>query len=180
MSGIRFVTAGFDRATKALQDNARRNTQTYGRVLAQSYETEAKRDAPWTDRRGNARRHLYGTSSAAGSTVRVEMGGAAPNYKNTPMAAKDYMEYLEFANGGKFATVYPTAEAIADSVTEDFGDAALRGKMRPRIKRNRKELNHRRKKFVPDYLSAGNIWKTRSPDAYAYQNWLRERNVFNR
>lgn len=126
-------TSGFDRATKALQNGVRRNTQTYGRVLAQTFETQAKSGAPWVDRRGNARMHLYGTMTASGNKVRVEMGGYAPNYKRGPKSSADYLEYLEFDHGGKYAAVKPTAQEIFDEALRNFGEAALNGRTTPKI-----------------------------------------------
>lgn len=141
--------SGFERATKALEQTVRRNTEAYGQTLAHTFERQAKTGAPWTDRRGNARGKLYGLSQATGSRVRVEMGGSAPNYKAGPLSASDYLEYLEFAHGKRFATVIPTAEAIAGTVQEDFGPAALEGRTaRLSIKRNRKELNQKRKALL--------------------------------
>ncbi len=131
--GFTLDTSGFDRATKAIQDGVRRNTQTYGRVLAQTFETEAKSGAPWVDRRGNARTHLYGTTTTSGNRVRVEMGGSAPNYKRGPKTVPDYLEILEFDFKKKYAIVEPTAEAIFDEALQNFGEAALNGHTSPRI-----------------------------------------------
>lgn len=175
MSGFQIDTSGFDRATRELQRMAQRNTQAYGRVIARSYESHAKSDAPWVDRRGNARRKLYGTSTTSSSRVQVEMGGTAPNYKRGPLSAADYMEYLEFANKKKYAVVYPTAEAIEADVLQHYGEAALQGKMRVDIKRNRKELTQLRKQMLVQAATAGSWWQN-----IAYQKWLSDRSVFNR
>lgn len=175
--GFTVNTSGFDRATKALQEGVRRNTQTYGRVLAQTFETEAKSGAPWVDRRGNARMHLFGTMSASGNRVRVDMGGSAPNYKQGALSARDYLEYLEFDHGKKYATVLPTAEAIFADVQQNFGDAALQGK-HPRIsiQRNRKDLNQRRKQILSSTVAGAFTMM----EAVRYNQWLAERDVFNR
>lgn len=174
----RFVidASGFQKAVSELRQQARKNTETYGRTLARTYEVEAKSGAPWVDRRGNARRHLYGISAASGTRVRVEMGGSAPNYKpRTALSAADYMEYLEFDHGGRHAIVYPTADAIMYDVKNNFGEAALKGRMRTNIRRNRRELNARRKDVLMKTAAAAGWWQQ-----IAYENWLGERGVFNR
>lgn len=169
-------TRSFDQATKALEQAVRRNTAAYGQTLAHSFESQAKSSAPWTDRRGNARGKLYGTSQATGSRVRVEMGGSAPNYKAGPLSASDYLEYLEFAHGGKYATVIPTAEAIAADVQENFGSAALEGKTaKVSIRRNRKELNQKRKALLTQ-TQAG--WFLLA-EQMRYAQWQSEHAAFN-
>lgn len=175
MSGFRFDLRSFDLATRELQKGARKNTEAYGKVLARTYESDAKRSAPWVDRRGNARMHLYGDSVSRGNRVQVEMGGAAPNYKNSALSAKDYMEYLEFDHGGKYAVVLPTANAIMQDLEKNFGEAALHGKIRPKIYHNRKDLNARRRQVLMQTAVQFGWWQRAG-----YNNWLRNRSVFNR
>lgn len=138
--GFTVNASDFDRATKVLQESVRRNVQTYGSTLAATFERDAKGGAPWVDRRGNARAHLFGVMTASGNRVRVDMGGSAPNYKRGPKSSPDYLEYLEFDHGGRFSIVEPTAEAIFDDVRQNFGEAALFGKSRPRMRIQRDKL----------------------------------------
>lgn len=175
--GFTVNASDFHRATKVLQESVRRNVQTYGSTLAATFEQDAKGGAPWVDRRGNARAHLFGVMTASGNRVRVDMGGSAPNYKRSPLAAKDYLEYLEFDHGKRFSVVMPTAEAIFDDVRQNFGEAALYGK-RPKvmIQRNRKDLDQRRKAILTK--TAIGAWTMM--EAARYQQWLADRSVFNR
>ena len=138
--GFTVNASDFNRATKVLQESVRKNVQTYGSTLAATFEQQAKGGAPWVDRRGSARAHLYGTMTASGSRVRVEMGGSAPNYKRGPKSSPDYLEYLEYDFLKKYAIVEPTAEAIFDDVRQNFGEAALFGKRHPRIRIQRDKL----------------------------------------
>lgn len=138
--GFTVNASDFNRATKVLQESVRRNVQTYGSTLAATFEQQAKGGAPWVDRRGNARAHLYGSMTASGNRVRVDMGGSAPNYKRGPKSSPDYLEYLEFDHGGRFSIVMPTAEAIFDDVRQNFGGAALFGKSHPRMRIQRDRL----------------------------------------
>ena len=138
--GFTVNASDFNRATKVLQESVRRNVQTYGSTLAATFEQQAKGGAPWVDRRGNARAHLFGTMTASGNRVRVDMGGSAPNYKRGPKSSPDYLEYLEYDFLKKYAIVEPTAEAIFDDVRQNFGEAALFGKRHPRIRIQRDKL----------------------------------------
>ena len=172
---LTFDTSDFERATRALEKTVRRNTEAYGRTLAREFESGAKSGAPWTDRRGNARMKLYGKSGASGSTVRVEMGGEAPNYKRGPLSAADYMEYLEFGHGKRYAIVFPMAEAIAEDVQKNFGEAALKGSPRISIKRNRKDLDKARKAMLTQ-TRAG--WFLLA-EQVRYAQWQAEHAAFN-
>lgn len=121
-------TSGFDRAARAIAEQARTNTQNYGREIAREYEQTAKHDAPWTDRKGIARSGITGSVKANGDRVEVHMGASAKNYRKMgPRSVKDYMEALEFAMDKRYAVVYPTFEAIKNDVIEQYGRAALTG-----------------------------------------------------
>jgi len=170
-------TSGFDKGTREIEQMVRRNVGTYGRSLAGSFEREAKSGHPWVNRRGNAELHLFGTSTQTASTVRVDMGGVAPNYKQGPLSASDYLEYLEFGHGGRFAVILPTAEAIFEEVQASFGDAALQGRSSPRIsiKRNRAELTQKRKQLLTG-TAAGAFTLM---EYMRYQSWLASRDAFN-
>jgi len=70
----------------------------------------AKDNAPWQDRSGNARRMLKGFTIKTQNTVGF---GVAHRV--------EYGEYLEMANDGKYAILYPTIEALR---VKFFADAA--------------------------------------------------------
>ncbi len=118
-------TSGFERAARALQSLAQANAQAFGQSVARVFEHKAKRMAAWTDRRGNARAHLFGSCRSGNGRVTVRMGGSAPNYKRGPGSAQDYMEYLEFDHGGEYAIIYPTFEDIREDVEEQYGRNAI-------------------------------------------------------
>jgi hypothetical protein len=83
-----------------------------GMVLARWWpriETDAKHNAPWTDRTSNARQTL-----------------AAFGYKKSPITWAlvlrhwmDYGKWLELCNGGKFAIVLPTLQQYYGPVWDD-------------------------------------------------------------
>lgn len=127
MAGFKIITDGFDRGTRQIAANARRNVRTYGDHVAGEYARTAKHDAPWTDRRGVARRGIASAVTQTGDKVTVRMGASAANYKRGAHSVKDYMEYLEFDNKKKYAVVFPTVKSMRDGVVKGFGNAALTG-----------------------------------------------------
>ena len=148
MSGDFVIKADdFKAVTRDLEMKVRANTLLYGQTIARQYTEAAKKEAPWTDRKGNARRGFKGSAAASGATVRVTMGAQAPNYKKGPNSAADYMEYLEFAHGGKYAAVYPTVESMRDGIVKEFGNAALRGKTHVLIQRDKAALRKRKARY---------------------------------
>lgn len=71
---------------------------------ATQMQNAAKRNAPWTDRSGNARSGLYGTAEAdfARKVVVIYLSHGA---------MIDYGVWLELANGGRYAVIMRTMEA---------------------------------------------------------------------
>lgn len=150
-AGLKIDAAAFERAAKAIDKQAAENTRQFAQSMASAFENQAKAGAPWVDRRGNARRRLYGEVQASGSRVRVAMGGSAPNYKSKSHY-EDYMELLEFGwesqerNFPNLAIVYPTFELIRADFVEQYGKAALNG-VRFRINRSRAASRDRSRRW---------------------------------
>ena len=139
--------SNFMQATKALQKTVLRNALQYGRSLGRQYESYARQGAPWTDRRGVARAGVTSSARASGTRVYVTLGASAPNYKrHGPLSSPDYMEYLEFDQGGEFAVVYPTVDAMMPGIRETFGPAVLKGTYGVRIRRDRAAARRRARK----------------------------------
>lgn len=72
-------------------------------------EAEAKRDAPWTDRTGNARQTIRGFSGWQGKKL---VCGVAGNMEYSP--------YLELTNEGKNAVLWPTINRNEQRVLEAY------------------------------------------------------------
>lgn len=68
-----------------------------GRAAAQTMETDAKKNAPWTDRTTNARNALYGDVVREKESVLVILGHGV-----------DYGIYLENRHAFKYAILMPT------------------------------------------------------------------------
>lgn len=151
MDGIRIVDESFQTATTALQEQARKNALQFAQSAANSFTSAAKAGAPWTDRRGIARRNLFGRASQTGDRTVMTFGGEAPNYKPYTKKAKkrypDYMELLEFSNGRKYAVIYPLVGDIKDDIRAQFGNAILQGTGKIQLNRSASAMKQRRKEY---------------------------------
>ena len=63
------------------------------------FEAEAKTNAPWTDRTGNARQGLSGGAEIDGDSIVIYVAHSM-----------EYGIYLELSNAGKYAILKPTIE----------------------------------------------------------------------
>jgi len=76
---------------------------------AAQLENNAKRNAPWTDRTGNARNSIYGRTQTAKDEVEIVHG-----------IAIDYGKYLELKNEGKFRIIKPTVDEALPRIEKDL------------------------------------------------------------
>lgn len=72
-------------------------------------EGEAKRDAPWTDRTGNARQTIRGVSGWSGGKLRCAVTGNM-----------EYSPYLEKGREGQNAVLWPTVEANRQKIMDAY------------------------------------------------------------
>ncbi|HHY47097.1 MAG TPA: hypothetical protein GX506_07355 [Firmicutes bacterium] len=81
-------------------------------ALGQHYdakmESEAKQEAPWTDRTGNARQGLFGEAMEESDALRVRIAHSV-----------DYGVYLELAHSQKYAVLEPVAKRNAPEFIRD-------------------------------------------------------------
>lgn len=131
-AGLTIVTNQFDAACASIEKTVRENTRYFGETMANAFQTTARRNAAWVDRKGVARRGLYGKVTVHEGKVVVEMGGTAPNYKKKSKYT-DYMELLEWGheslsrNFPNLAVVYPTYEVIKADFVRQYGAAVFSG-----------------------------------------------------
>lgn len=76
---------------------------------AQALETYAKANAPWTDRTGDARNQLTGSSEVNSKEIVVVL--AQMPY---------YGVYLERDHGGRFAILDPTMNALTPGMFQEY------------------------------------------------------------
>lgn len=87
---VRNLTVHYNRKISGLVNLC----DVYGKSVL---ESDAKRNAPWKDRTGNARNGLFGGATKQGTII------------STYVAHKmDYGKYLEHKNGGEYAILNPT------------------------------------------------------------------------
>ena len=91
-------------AVERYGDRVLRAVAAVAQYVATEMQNEAKRNASWTDRTGNARTGLFGTSEAdfAAHVVTIYLSHSA---------VLDYGVFLELANGGRYAVIMRTMEA---------------------------------------------------------------------
>ena len=83
--------------------------QSYAQLAAKELESEAKANAPWTDRTAAARTGLNGSASRSGDAITITLRGSVR-----------YMVYLELAHGKRWAILWPTMQANAQRIMEGF------------------------------------------------------------
>lgn len=156
MSGFKIDTSDFEKASGVLKGLVKKNTLAYAQAVAAEAEKTAKADAPWVDRSGTARSNLTSAAEQSGTRTTIAIGGSAPN-RAKHSEYDDYMEILEFGhesltrNFPDLSIIYPTAEAIEKEIRDGFGDAALRGRFRPKLYRSRRALRTRKQRFRERY-----------------------------
>lgn len=91
-------------AVERYGDRVLRAVAAVAQYVATEMQNDAKRNASWTDRTGNARTGLFGTSEAdfAAHVVTIYLSHSA---------VLDYGVFLELANGGRYAVIMRTMEA---------------------------------------------------------------------
>lgn len=79
---------------------------------AAAAQNEMRRNAPWTDRTGNARSGLFSTANMEGSDKIVIVFSHGHTI--------DYGVHLEMGHGGKFAIIAPTLQRYVQIVRRDL------------------------------------------------------------
>lgn len=95
---------GLDRIFKNMElveKNFRQDVYRNLEIFAAYIENYAKDHRPWTDRTGNARRSLTGTTAKVGVN----------NILTVLAIGVDYGVYLELSNGGRWRVILPTVLA---------------------------------------------------------------------
>lgn len=90
-----------------------------GRSLADEMEKTAKRDAPWTDRTGNARRTLAGVNTFG-------EGEDSEKYHIGICGQMSYSPKLEKGFGGRYAVLMPTLRNYRETALDRIRDVISR------------------------------------------------------
>ena len=81
----------------------------YANTAAKKMEADAKRNAPWTDRTGNARNSIQGDFGWEDDSAKIVLSGNV-----------DYSVYLELAHEKKWAILKPTIDKNAPEILKGY------------------------------------------------------------
>ncbi len=81
----------------------------YAGTASKKMERDAKRNASWTDRTGNARNSIQGDAGWVGNNCKIVLSGNV-----------DYFVYLELTMGKKYAILKPTINRNAPEVFRNY------------------------------------------------------------
>ena len=112
-AGIRWSTPPSELATAVERygDRVLVAVAAVAQRVATEMQNQAKADAPWTDRTGNARTGIFGTSEAdfAAHVVTIYLSHGA---------TIDYGIWLELAHSGTYGVIMRTMESHYDSLMD--------------------------------------------------------------
>jgi hypothetical protein len=105
---IQFVKDEISESLRRLDSKSKTIAQEAVSACLAEAEKDAKRNAPWTDRTGNARRSITGTRA-------VVEGHEAYGYLYIGVY---YGVFLELCNQGRFRIIFPTLEIAATKLPQ--------------------------------------------------------------
>lgn len=115
MTGIRWIRPpeALAKAIEQYGDKVLVAVQAVAGRIAAEMQNDARANAPWTDRTGNARSGLFGTAErdAAQKLVVIYLSHG-PDL--------DYGVWLELAHGGNFQIIMPTVERHLPAIKADL------------------------------------------------------------
>ena len=95
----------------AVDKRAQAAVEMYANHQAKNLESYAKKNAPWTDRTGMARKSLNATTEKRSNGIRITLAHGV-----------DYGLWLELAHEKRFAIVKPTIELRGNEVLKGYTD----------------------------------------------------------
>ena len=117
-AGIRWSTPPSELATaiERYGDRVLTAVAAVAQYVATEMQNQAKADAPWTDRTGNARTGIFGTSEA-------DFGAHVVTIYLSHGATIDYGIWLELANSGSYAVIMRTMESQYETLMQMLREA---------------------------------------------------------
>lgn len=118
MSGIGYTFSFDDLAEKfaKMGNDLIRKIGDDTHYWAQETENAMRKNAHWTDRSGAARRGLFHDMERSANTITARFGHTV-----------DYGQFLELSNGGKYAIVMPTVQAMLPKLEEKLAKVLENG-----------------------------------------------------
>jgi hypothetical protein len=117
-AGIRWSTPPSELATaiERYGDRVLQAVAAVAQYVATQMQNQAKADAPWTDRTGNARTGLFGTSEA-------DFGAKVVTIYLSHGATISYGVWLELAASGKWGVIMRTMESHYEPLMQMLREA---------------------------------------------------------
>lgn len=117
-AGIRWTTPPSELATaiERYGDRVLTAVAAVAQYVATQMQNQAKADAPWTDRTGNARTGIFGTSEA-------DFGARVVTIYLSHSATLTYPLFLEIGNSGKYAVIMRTMQAHYEPLMQMLREA---------------------------------------------------------
>ena len=117
-AGIRWSTPPSELATAVERygDRVLQAVAAVAQYVATQMQNQAKADAPWTDRTGNARTGLFGTSEA-------DFGAKVVTIYLSHGATISYGVWLELAASGKWGVIMRTMESHYEPLMQMLREA---------------------------------------------------------
>lgn len=107
--GFRFDPSASLKKMVEIKQRSMFAAEQVAKSTAARMEGEAKRNAPWTDRTGNARQTIRGVSGWAGKKLRCGVTGNM-----------EYSPYLELTHAGQNAVIWPTVQANKQKIMDAY------------------------------------------------------------
>lgn len=114
-ASFRFDDSGLSQGMKLFEFRAHAAVGMYANTSAKKLETYAKRNRPWTDRTGDARKLLTGYEQDLGDKWRVNLAHGV-----------DYGIWLELANEKNYAIIQPTIDLVGPEIMQGLQGLLLR------------------------------------------------------
>lgn len=107
--GFRFDPSASLKKMVEIKQRSMFAAEQVAKSAATRMEGEAKRNAPWTDRTGNARQTIRGVSGWAGKKLRCGVTGNM-----------EYSPYLEFTHEGQNKVLWPTVQNNEQKIMDAY------------------------------------------------------------
>ena len=107
--GFRFDPSASLKKMAGIKQRSMFAAEQVAKIAADRMEGEEKRNAPWTDRPGNARQTIRGVSGWAGKKLRCGVTGNM-----------EYSPHLELTHAGQNAVIWPTVQANKQKIMDAY------------------------------------------------------------
>lgn len=109
--GFRMDSSNLIKNLSIMESRVDKAIKVKAEVAAAKLQTQAREEAPWTDRTGDARKRMISYVSQEKKGYRINLAGGV-----------EYALWLELANEGKYAIIEPTIRLKSPEIIKDFNN----------------------------------------------------------